>query len=112
MIAALHAVAGEAEHVADAERRRAEHVALDHHARPNLPHAPAPQETGRRGVLGHARDQPFGETEDGTRLLIIRAHEVGAGLVSTGLREAKHRSYLLLVLKGELIEVPSAEEMQ
>ena len=29
VIAALHAVAGEAEHVADAERRRAEHVALD-----------------------------------------------------------------------------------
>ncbi len=29
LVAALHAVAGEAEHVADAKRRRAEHVALD-----------------------------------------------------------------------------------
>src|SRR5258707_8247937 len=90
----------------------AQKILLNDHAVANLTNRHASEEPAAGAVLGHACDQPFGEAMDRGSVLIIRAHQRGAGSLPVLGRKAEHRLDTLLHLERDLVEMAPAQKMQ
>ena len=92
--------------------RDAQQIALNDHARTNLAARRAAKKSPAGAVLGHARDQALGEAMDRRRMLVVRAHQRGAGGLSFLGLEAEQRFNPFLHLESELIKMASRQEVQ
>ena len=86
--------------------------ALNQHAGPDLPAETETEKAVGVGLVGDARNQSLGEHLDDAGLLVVGAHQGRTGAFTVAGGKPQQGCEFLLILEGELVEVPAAEEMQ